>query len=178
MSVQNATLDTNFDRLEKLGGQHTAWEEVDASDALATAVTLGRLKAMVDGALVAVTERLESTGAAGAAGWASTKGLLTHLLGGRKGAGAAYVRVAGRTTDLPAVRSALASGEVSLAHASVITDRVTTLPRDPELRTALDEAGWYTHVSVQGRVVEMRDDTFVVVFLLENRQCETHTVKS
>ena len=37
--------------------------------------------------------------------------------------------------------------------------RLQHLERDPRVSlTALDEAGWYTHVSVQGRVVEMRDD--------------------
>jgi hypothetical protein len=37
--------------------------------------------------------------------------------------------------------------------------RLEHLERDPRVSlTALDEAGWYTHVSVQGRVVEMRDD--------------------
>jgi len=37
--------------------------------------------------------------------------------------------------------------------------RLEHLVRDPRVSlTALDEAGWYTHVSVQGRVVEMRDD--------------------
>jgi PPOX class probable F420-dependent enzyme len=37
--------------------------------------------------------------------------------------------------------------------------RLAHLRRDPRVSlTALDEAGWYTHVSVQGRVVEMRDD--------------------
>ncbi len=96
------------------------WDGLDGPDALATVVALGRLKAVVDGALVAVAERLEETGAADAAGWASTKDLLTHVLGGRKGAGAAFVRVAERTADLPAVRAALAAGEISLAQAGVI----------------------------------------------------------
>ena len=37
--------------------------------------------------------------------------------------------------------------------------RLDHLRRDPRVSlTALDEAGWYTHVSVQGRVVEMADD--------------------
>jgi PPOX class probable F420-dependent enzyme len=37
--------------------------------------------------------------------------------------------------------------------------RLAHLRRDPRVSlTALDEAGWYTHVSVQGRVVEMRED--------------------
>jgi PPOX class probable F420-dependent enzyme len=37
--------------------------------------------------------------------------------------------------------------------------RLEYLRNDPRVSlTALDEANWYTHVSVQGRVVEMRDD--------------------
>ncbi len=37
--------------------------------------------------------------------------------------------------------------------------RLDHLRRDPRVSlTVLDEAGWYTHVSLQGRVVEMRED--------------------
>jgi PPOX class probable F420-dependent enzyme len=37
--------------------------------------------------------------------------------------------------------------------------RLDYLRQDPRVSlTVLDEAGWYTHVSVQGRVVELRDD--------------------
>jgi PPOX class probable F420-dependent enzyme len=37
--------------------------------------------------------------------------------------------------------------------------RLGHLRRDPRVSlTVLDEAGWYTHVSVQGRVLEMRED--------------------
>ncbi|HEX6249154.1 MAG TPA: PPOX class F420-dependent oxidoreductase [Nocardioidaceae bacterium] len=37
--------------------------------------------------------------------------------------------------------------------------RLEHLRRDPRVAlTVLDEAGWYTHVSIQGRVVETRDD--------------------
>jgi PPOX class probable F420-dependent enzyme len=38
--------------------------------------------------------------------------------------------------------------------------RLKHLRNDPRVAlTVLDEASWYTHVSVLGRVVEMRDDT-------------------
>ncbi|WP_182526679.1 PPOX class F420-dependent oxidoreductase [Nocardioides dongkuii] len=38
--------------------------------------------------------------------------------------------------------------------------RLQHLRRDPRLSlTVLDEADWYTHVSLQGRIVEMADDT-------------------
>jgi PPOX class probable F420-dependent enzyme len=37
--------------------------------------------------------------------------------------------------------------------------RLDYLRNDPRVSvTVLDEAGWHTHVSVQGRVVELRDD--------------------
>lgn len=37
--------------------------------------------------------------------------------------------------------------------------RLGHLRRDPRLSlTVLDEAGWYTHVSLLGRITEMRDD--------------------
>jgi PPOX class probable F420-dependent enzyme len=37
--------------------------------------------------------------------------------------------------------------------------RLDYLRKDPRVSlTVLDEGGWYTHVSLQGRVVEMRDD--------------------
>jgi PPOX class probable F420-dependent enzyme len=37
--------------------------------------------------------------------------------------------------------------------------RLDYLRKDPRVSlTVLDEAGWHTHVSVQGRVVELRDD--------------------
>jgi hypothetical protein len=41
--------------------------------------------------------------------------------------------------------------------------RLQHLHKDPRVSlTALDEAGWYTHVSVVGQVVEMRDDKGLV----------------
>ncbi len=110
------------------------WDGLDGPDAVATAAELGRLKAIVDGALVAAAERLEETGGAEALGWASTKDFLTHVLGGRKGAGGTVVRVAAKTAALQAVRAALSAGEISLAQAGVIAGRVATLPQVPELR--------------------------------------------
>lgn len=41
--------------------------------------------------------------------------------------------------------------------------RLDYIRKDPRVTlTALDEAGWYTHVSLQGKVVEMRDDEGLV----------------
>ena len=81
-----------------------------------------------------MAERLEETRGAEAIGWASTKDFLTHVTGGRKGAGAGLVRVAQHTADLPEVRAALTAGEISLAQAGVIGGRVAALPKDPEFR--------------------------------------------
>ena len=110
------------------------WAAVGGSDLLEASVALGRLKAVVDGALVALAERLEETRSAEALGWASTKDFLTHVTGGRKGAGASLVRVAQHTAELPAVRAALTAGEISLAQAGVIGGRVGALPADRDYR--------------------------------------------
>src|SRR5688572_3548089 len=110
------------------------WEDLAGLDALEAAVQLGRLKAMVDGALVAVAERLKETGAPETVGWATAKDFRTHVTGGRKGAAARMARIADQTADLPAVREALDTGTVSLAQAGVNGARVDTQPRDPGLR--------------------------------------------
>jgi hypothetical protein len=112
------------------------WDGVGDAGLLEAAVELGRVKAVLDGALVALAERLEATGAAESIGWASTKDFLTHVLGGRKGAGGGIVRLAERTRDLPAVREALTTGAVSAAQAAAIATRTGTLPRDPQFREA------------------------------------------
>lgn len=106
------------------------WSQVDEAALLEAAAGLARLKAVTEGALVAVAERLAATGAAEVAGWASVTDFLTHLTGGRKGAGAGLMRVAEHTVELPAVRRAMADGEVSLAQAGVIAGRVRALPRE------------------------------------------------
>ncbi|UMG93258.1 HNH endonuclease signature motif containing protein [Nocardioides sp. TF02-7] len=111
------------------------FDAVGGQDLLEVAVLLGKVKNQADAALVRITERLGATGSAEAAGWASTKDFLTHALGGRKGAGAAYDRVAKQTAELPAVRAAMAAGDLSLAQAGAIGGRVATLPRVPKLRT-------------------------------------------
>lgn len=111
-----------------------AWDQASGSDTLKAAAALCKVRALLDGALVTVAGRLEETGAADAAGWASVKDLLTHLLGGRKGAGAGLVRVAKQAAGLPQVREALVHGEISLPQAGVIAGRVATLPQAPDLR--------------------------------------------
>lgn len=112
------------------------FDQVDDTDALAATVELGRARSVVDGALTGLAERIEDTDAAHRLGWATTKDFLTHALGGRKGAGAAILRVAKHTAQTPDVRHALTRGEVSFAQASSIGQRITTLPQAPELRQA------------------------------------------
>lgn len=130
-----ARADAAVQAVEELAG--VAWDRVSGADALEAAGKLARLKALVDGALVSVAARLEETGAADDAGWASVKDFLTHVTGGRKGAGAAYARVAKQTAGLPEVRGALTAGKVSSAQAGVIAGRVATLPHDEGLREAV-----------------------------------------
>jgi PPOX class probable F420-dependent enzyme len=51
-------------------------------------------------------------------------------------------------------------GDRLLVHMRENRRRLDYLRKDPRVSlTVLDEASWYTHVSLQGRVVEMRDDS-------------------
>mgnify|MGYP005759839393 CR=1 FL=1 len=53
----------------------------------------------------------------------------------------------------------LLDGDRVLVNMDESRRRIEHLRRDPRVSlTVLDEAGWYTHVSLQGRVVEWRDD--------------------
>ncbi len=53
----------------------------------------------------------------------------------------------------------LVDGDRILVNMDQGRKRLDHLRRDPRVSlTVLDEADWYTHVSLQGRVVEMRDD--------------------
>jgi hypothetical protein len=118
--------------LAELAGME--WEELSGNEAVLTTVALAKVKAAVDGALVQATERLEATGASDALGWASVKDFLTHVLGGHKGTGGSYTRLAQRTQALPQVRAALTTGKISMAQATTITRRTATLPNLAELR--------------------------------------------
>ena len=51
-------------------------------------------------------------------------------------------------------------GDRILVNMSENRRRLAYLRKDPRVSlTVLAEASWYTHVSLQGRVVEMRDDS-------------------
>ena len=53
----------------------------------------------------------------------------------------------------------LLDGDRILVNMDVDRKRLDYLRQDPRVSlTALDESSWYTHVSVQGRVVELLDD--------------------
>lgn len=53
----------------------------------------------------------------------------------------------------------LLDGDRILVNMDAARKRLEYLEHDPRVTlTALDEANWYTHVSLQGRVVEMRPD--------------------
>lgn len=110
------------------------WDRVADAELPEAAVAVGAAKAMLDAALVDLAARLETSGAADHLGWATTKDFLTHVLGGHKGAGATYVRVAKQTADLPDVREAMTAGVLSLAQASTIGTNVAKLPHVDDLR--------------------------------------------
>ena len=119
---------------QRPSGWSRDWDAVPVEELPGAAVELSRLRAQVDAALLRVADRLEETDAAAAYGWAGAGDFLTHVTGGRKGAGGGLLRVAKQTRDLPGVRAAMAEGSVSLSQARAIAGKVATLPRDPGFR--------------------------------------------
>lgn len=115
----------------------TAWDDVDASEALEVTHAIARARSLIDGAMLGIAGRLEETAAAEALGWASTKDFLTHVTGGHKGTGGGLLRAVEQLRDLPAVEAALRAGAISLPQARAIAGKVSTLPHVPEFRTAV-----------------------------------------
>jgi hypothetical protein len=136
MTSQSVTLPTTtvVESVARLTG--VQWDQVEPATLPVAAVELAKAKAMLEAQLMAVAEQIEATEAAASAGWASTKDFLTHVLGGHKGAGGGILRTVRQTRQLPEVREAFARGEVSQDQVRAIARKVTTLPRDPELRRA------------------------------------------
>ncbi|WP_211349319.1 HNH endonuclease signature motif containing protein [Nocardioides litoris] len=131
-----------------------AWETLTGPELVEAAAVLAGARARVEAALVVVAGRLacrdtpDAADALGAAGWADAKDFLTHLVGGRKGAGAGLVRTATRTQAMPDVLAAMTTGAVSTAQARVIGERVATLPHEPALRETV--TAWMLELATTG----------------------------
>ncbi|WP_121253333.1 HNH endonuclease signature motif containing protein [Nocardioides ferulae] len=110
------------------------WSQVPAGELPKVAVVLERMAAQLDAVRLAVAGEVEATDAAAAHGWASAKDFLTAVAGGHKGAGGGMLRLQRRLRSLEATRTALAAGELSVAKARVIANRVSQLPRDEKVR--------------------------------------------
>ena len=76
--------------------------------------------------------------AAEAMGWASAKDFLTAVTGGQKGSGPALVRLVERLEGLPATLQAMREGWLSQAKATVISQKIATLPHHAPLREAAE----------------------------------------
>lgn len=115
------------------------WEETTPGAALAAVEALTEARRLLDAALLAAVDRVETTGAVADSGWASTKELLTDRLGGHRGAGASWVRTAREVREIPQVRDGLTDGRLSLPQASAVGRAVARLPYDADLRSAVVE---------------------------------------
>lgn len=114
------------------------WAEVDASEVVEAAAAVAAAGGLIDAAMVAIAGRLgesDTSRVLDGLGWASVKDFLTHLTGGRRGAGGGLVRAAEQLADLPQVRAALEDGRISLPQARAIAGKTATLPRVPQFRT-------------------------------------------
>lgn len=113
------------------------WGSVAGEETPEVARAIATARSLLDAALLGVAGRIEETDALRELGWASTKDYLTHLTGGHKGTGGGLVRAIEQLRELPAVRDALETGQVTLPQARAIAGKVATLPRLPEFRAAV-----------------------------------------
>ncbi len=122
------------------GLRGTLWAARPAGELLDTVCAIESLRSLLDAVLVEVVTEIDATGAAKAAGWASTADFLTALTGGRKGSGKALTRLAHAvSTDHPRLGQAMAAGTLSRTQALVILDALDRLPVHPGLRDAAEQ---------------------------------------
>ena len=130
--THSSALDAAAVAVSELAG--VDWSEVPAAELPGVVVVVERIQAQLDAVRLAVAGELEATDAAAAHGWASAKDFLTAVAGGHKGAGGGVLRLQRRLRGLGATRAALVAGELSVAKARVIANRVAQLPRDAAIR--------------------------------------------
>lgn len=121
----------------------TMWAARPGAELIGTVEAVARLRAKLDALELSVVDELEAGPAGQAAlkeaGWASVKDFVTHATGGRRGAGAAAVRLTRQLEQLPALSETLAAGSVSRVQAQIIAAAIDKLPSNRVVRgKALD----------------------------------------
>ncbi|KAA1398191.1 DUF222 domain-containing protein [Aeromicrobium ginsengisoli] len=107
------------------------YEHMSAREQIAACEALGRLESRVKAHQLAAAAAADRSEAASTIGAASTGAMIANGFGGDPGAAAKLLKQAKKIEDLSATRQALARGEVSLAQAELIADKVKDLPGDP-----------------------------------------------
>ncbi len=120
-----AALEDALDRMPISG-----WAGLEPGVVRGLAERLMRVEARVKAQLMAATRVLDQSGAAKAAGAASTGALLAGSFGGDRRAGDALVNQAKALEAAPATETALAAGQIGAAQAAVIAGAVADLPDD------------------------------------------------
>ena len=117
------------------------WGGLEAAALKSSAERLMRVEARVKAQLMAASRALDATGAAKAAGAASTGALLAGSFGGDRRAADAAVHQGKALQAAPATETALAKGEIGAAQAGIIANAVGELPDDasPEQRQACED---------------------------------------
>lgn len=117
------------------------WRGLEPGVLRSAAERLMRVEARVKAQLMAVTRALDATGAAKAAGAASTGAMLAGSFGGDRRAADAVVHQGKALEAAPATESALAAGQIGAAQADVIAKAVGSLPdgTTPEQKQACED---------------------------------------
>jgi hypothetical protein len=131
-----------------------SYDRMSPAEQVAACGALGRLEARVKAHQLAAAGAAERSKAAKSVGAASTGAMIANGFGGDPAAAARLVKQAKKLGAVSATQQALGRGEVSLAQAELIADRVKDLPGDP---TPAQREGCETQLLDDAKKLSLKD---------------------
>ncbi|VXB34629.1 HNH endonuclease signature motif containing protein [Aeromicrobium sp. 9AM] len=130
------------------------YDRMSPREQIAACEALGRLESRVKAHQMAAAAAADRSEAASTIGAASTGAMIANGFGGDPSAAARLLKQAKKIEDLSATQKALARGEVSLAQAELIADKVKDLPGDP---TEAQREGCETQLLDDAKKLSLKD---------------------
>src|SRR5215212_3408905 len=130
------------------------YDRMSAREQIAACEALGRLESRVKAHQLAAAAAADRSEAASTIGATSTGAMIANGFGGDPGAAARLLKQAKKIENLSATQRALARGEVSLAQAELIADKVTDLPGEP---TEAQREGCETQLLDDAKKLSLKD---------------------
>lgn len=131
-----------------------AYDHLSAAEQIRACEMLGRLEARVKAHQLAAAAAADRSEAAASIGAASTGAMIANSFGGDPAAASRLLKQAAKLESASATQEALARGEVSLAQAELIADKVKDLPGEP---TDAQREGCETQLLDDAKKLSLKD---------------------